>query len=37
MNQTWENGKKKPIMGPILPRVVQIWTSKFLLRGFYFY
>ena len=34
VNQTWENGKKKLISGPILARLVQIWVSKDFFVGF---
>ena len=29
MNQTWENDKKNLISGPILGRLVEIWSQKF--------
>ena len=29
-NQTWENGKKAVISGPILAPLAQLWTTKFV-------
>ena len=34
MNQTWENGKKKLISGPILIRLTQISALKIFFVGF---
>ena len=29
---TWENGKKKLVSGPILDHLAQIWTAKFVFQ-----
>ena len=32
MNQTWKNGKKKLVLGPILAHLAQIWVTNFLKK-----
>ena len=34
MSQTWENGKKNLISGPILAHLAQIWAPNIFFAGF---
>ena len=35
MDQTWENGKKTLVFGPIVAPLAKIWTLFFFSFGFY--